>query len=210
MIQSTNKMNRRLPFVGLLTTEQVNTIYEFIGPCPKALSAKKNTIELFRSGRIGIPSWEITMNHNTFYYTYNIPNYDYYEFIKIKNNKWTGWNEDNLLYTKQQPIDTYTHIFRTHVQTLPTKIRNDIFLMPGETYFKNYEGSFDTPAVPVPYSFMNDYDIIYTLKQARNNTQEGIKNWVEFKKSMGYNNNYLERILNKWQNIIKLLQPIRS
>jgi len=191
-----------LPLTKLPSSVQ-QLIYEFAGREPLAQQAKNEFINLIKTGRIGIPAWETTINSNAFIScTFVTPSYDYYEYRKIYNNNW--WFPTDLSnyyfnngYGFQPQIINFTFRFKQFCWAL----RNDVFMKPGGEYLRFNEGGFENPSIPISFRLANDYDILYTLKQARG-TIKDIEGWVKHRIHWGItkeNQKYMYRILDKWR-----------
>lgn len=195
-----------MEYIKYLPTNIQCNIFEF-APCPKAKQAKTHFLSLLNTKKIGIPYWQIQFNNtNKLYEKYFIiPSNDYFEFVKIKGLSWKIPEKlDDCYYDNRIfRLTPYRYLFSYKECELGKNIRNNIGIYPGDSYNIFLEGGFDAPIITIPYNFLDDYDILYTLKVTRGKSKEdGIKNildWADLhRKIHSPQDEYTYRIPKKW------------
>lgn len=187
-------------------------IYDYVGPDSNIKTKFASCLAYFRTGCVGVPSWEITLRYDSIIYVFHIPSYEYYKQKKIEGNVWQYPQDlNNFYYTNKYANNINLFYLAKSEQLYIQEIRNDIFLKPEDTYVIHSEGVFVAPCINISFKHMNDYDILYTLKAVRNDIED-IEKWAEYQRDFlcKKNNDYTYRIVNKWKelgrNVFKPLQ----
>lgn len=196
--------------IANLPSNAQQLIYDYTGVCLNTKKIKDTIIKYFNSGHIGIPSWIHEFRNETGVYVreFEIPSYSYFLRRKIQCIQWNYPKDlDNFIkYYDNTLIMRDLIILYCPSNKLQLNLRNDVFGYPGDEYLIFAEGCFEWPVIPIPFRFIDDYDILFSLKYARgDNKQDCIKNllhWGLFQlKFESEICRYIYRIINKWQKL---------
>jgi hypothetical protein len=200
---------RRLP------SDVQSLIYEFAGPDPGAENAHNEFLDLIDTGRVGIPAWHIYLESfgakTQVIRQFVTPSYDYFDNIKIRNNKWWFPKDLTLYYYNKYNIRS-PYMFKQYIDELSfiTKLRKDTLLESNDEYSVANVGVYDAPYVSLSFREMDDYDLLYTLKSARGDNIEdarkSVESWANFEKgimkSLRYSYDWIDRCHKKWMDVL--------
>jgi hypothetical protein len=190
-------------------------VYEFSGPCEKTKRAFEECMKFFKTGLVGIPYWEITMNRLYVNHKFITPSYELYRDVKVKQNKWWFPQDLDSYYYKEPTIPkiftvTFFHTCLPHLTTIypygnyQKSLRNNTFMTSDILYFRMIDCSqlFEAPVVPISFQDANDYDILYSLKYVRERGTD-LYRWAKQERVLAQldgdaNLEYIARIVGKW------------
>ena len=187
-------------------------IYELAGPDPIAKAAWKNLSNVFKTGRIGIPSWEISIvnnnNGNTYEHSFiGIPVHRYcYNKITEKIQKFSD-DLDNYHFTNLviNPL-----VFIVCYFDISHRLRRDCFMDQNTHYIRNEDGGcFQGPGIPLTFRDAYDYTVLYSLKEARGkNVKDALNNLERWRERTPEDPVFVNKIMAKWQELALLNKNI--